>query len=963
MFPPQDTPRVFGVPIGTDMTQGLVDGLDQRIGQGDPMAWAQVEVFVNTKRVSRRIRDVIQAGPARLHPKIRLISDIAREANGVSPDPLAQRLEVSQLVRDLVLKFPDIAPLSSVFGLSDSLMSLFEEMHSEGVSAQDLLDLKVEDQSGYWDRSLQFVRIIQKFFADDTHPTTELVQREAVMAQIKRWDENPPQHPVIIAGSTGSRGTTLALMKAVANLPQGAVILPGFDFGCPSDVWDSLTAHTPQEDHPQYRFAKIMNDWDLKPDQIGNWSASTPINIARNQLISLSLRPAPITHYWLSEGPKLENLQTACNDITWVEAADQRAEAEAIALRLRHAVEQGETAAVVTPDRNLTRRIATALQRWNIIPDDSAGVPLSLSPPGRLLLQTLDLFDPKLPIDRIISILKHPLVAAQPNRGDHLRHTRDLELHLRRYGPAFPEYADLIEWARKKDDRLPWVAWLSKCIYGVNKPDAQNIPQWIEAHLARVTLLADGPAEIEGTLWDKEAGRKSEEAITKLRGCGDAAGPVALMDYSAVLRQVLNGEQVHDHSGAHPKVLIWGTLEARVQGADLVILAGLNEGIWPEAPAPDPWLNRTMRKDINLLLPERRVGLSAHDYQQAMGAKQVWVTRSLRSDDAETIPSRWLNRLENLMMGVDEDLLRQMKQNGKRWCAMADQLDLSPAQDPAPRPAPAPPATARPTTLSVTDIKHLIRNPYHIYAKHVLGLRALNPLVQSPDPALRGTVIHSILEHFASLGPKEGRPVTVGELLRVAERTLQKEVPWPADRRLWLARIAAFAEWFVQTEINRQDAMTHSLPERRGTLHLPDLGFSLIGTADRIDILNHGGVHLYDYKTGAAPTKGQQEHFDKQLLLEIEMINRGAFEDIGKQMVLGADYIQLNTSPKIVPAADAGDTFWPEFCELIKTYQLAETGFTARRAMLEHKDISDYDHLSRLGEWDVTEESTKVILT
>ena len=624
----------------------------------------------------------------------------------------------------------------------------------------------------------------------------------------------------------------------------------------------------------------------------------------------------------------------------------------------------GQTAAVITPDRNLTRRISTALAAWNITPDDSAGIPLNLTAPGRFLLHVLDLAQSQLTSETLLVLLKHPLTHSGSERGQHLRNTRELELYLRRSGPAFLTAQALLQWAEKEDHYRPWVDWINANVFDQWPQGPQPLENWITHHRKLAEGLSAGLVGEDGELWEQAPGRDTKTEIENLTRYAPAAGDVELIDYTAILRGVLSAGQTRDQNHVHSNILIWGTLEARVQSADLVILAGLNDGTWPEPPAPDPWLNRSLRLQAGLLLPERRIGLSAHDFQQAIGAKTVWLTRSLRSDDAETVPSRWLNRIENLLNGLekpdDASWMDHMRARGNEWLGKVEALEEPQVAPLSIRPSVAPPVASRPERLAVTDIKHLIRDPYAIYAKRVLNLRRLDPLTKSPDAPLRGTLIHDLLEAFLKTGPWTNAEAAKATLLALAEERFQSTVPWPAARRMWLARVVRFAEWFVTHEMKRQARILSTKPEIEGDVNLPELNFTLAGTADRIDLLNDGTAHIYDYKTGKPPSPAQQLHFDKQLLLEVEILRRGGFPGLGPLKVAGATYIGLDNAPSELPAPIDETDVWSDFSKLIRAYQSPEQGYAARRAMLKADDASDYDHLARYGEWSTNQRATVI---
>ncbi|MCH2076648.1 MAG: double-strand break repair protein AddB [Rhodobacteraceae bacterium] len=952
MFEPASKPRLFYVPPGADFPREVVRGLEARLK--DHAAWARMRLLVNAARMKTRLEAVFGKGPARLLPQMSLITDLG----ALDPSLTLGEGATAGLRRqlDLAANLKSVPGLTAYLDVARSLATLIDEMDGEGVSLETLNALNVADHGGHWERALAIVKVAA-LHKPGLGP--EAVARARTLALIENWQTSAPESPLLVAGSTGSRGTTSLLMEAVSKLPQGALILPGFDPNTPQNVWDTLQSSR-EEDHPQYRYADLLKRLECTPEDVVPWSDAPTPNWGRTRLISLSLRPAPVTHHWLEEGPKLGDLSPATQDVTLIEAKDQSSEAAAIALRLRQAAEDGISAALISPDRGLTRRVTAALARWSITPDDSAGAPLSLTPPGRLLLQIAALGAKGVAADTLIALLKHPLVATGGARGEHLQQTRALELHLRRRGPPFPTEADILDWAAQDDTRGEWSAWLAPLL-------APNPAENLADHLAWLRQAAEaicaGPGgENAGELWEEAPGRKTKDVYAGMEDVATDDDTLTAAELVTILAQTFAGESVTVVNDAHPYIMIWGTLEARAQGADIVILAGLNDGVWPGAAAPDPWMNRAMRHDAGLLSPERQIGLSAHDYQQAACAREIWLTRATKSDDAETVPSRWLNRLMTLLEGLPDqggrDALDEMRGRGQVWLDLAARLDLAGQTRPALRPSPIPPNTARPRKLSVTEIRTLIRDPYAIYAKHVLRLRELDPLAQTPDARLRGIVLHDVMQALS-----EGLPEDADEALTQVEATadkiLSRTVPWPAARKLWKARFMRAAPWFVETEASRREGLAHVAAEKSGAYTLRDQNFTLTGKADRIDVTNDGHARIYDYKTGNPPSPEEQKYFDKQLPLEALMIAAGAFPDVGALPVDKAAYIGLGSKPQ-EQDVDLSPDYQAEFVALITAMLDPEHGFTARRAMQKDTDASPYDLLSRFGEWGPTDDPKKV---
>jgi RecB family exonuclease len=491
----------------------------------------------------------------------------------------------------------------------------------------------------------------------------------------------------------------------------------------------------------------------------------------------------------------------------------------------------------------------------------------------------------------------------------------------------------------------------------------------IAAHRELAGALAGGPGGTPpGALWEEEPGRRAGAALADLARAAPAYGAeIAPRAYGDLLRSHFATEHAQDPRLPHPGVMIWGTLEARTGGADLAILAGLNDGTWPALPPPDPWLNRRMRYEAGLPAPERSVGLAAHDFQQAIAASEAMLTRATRSDEAETVPSRWLNRLTNLLGGLGPEgteALEAMRARGRRWHVLAQALEAPPAREaPAPRPSPRPPLPARPRELSVTRITTLIRDPYAIYAQYVLGLRKLRPLRPRADARARGESLHAVMEAFlARHAAWRGDPDAARAALAEATRALDHAAAGPEIRALWRARLLGVADRLVAGEMARLAEAEPVLAERFGRLALEEPAFTLIARPDRIDARADGTYAVRDYKSGNPPTPKQVRSFEKQLPLTAAMVEAGAFEGLAPAPVTEMTYISLGASGKdaAVPVEKEGtrlaDAALADLRRLIAAYDSPEQGYTARRAAESVRFEGDYDHLARLGEWDLASE-------
>ncbi|MEM0934607.1 MAG: double-strand break repair protein AddB [Pseudomonadota bacterium] len=980
------TPRLYGVPPGADFAEAVLGGLEARYAGAAAEVWGRMTIIVNAGRMARRLRACFEAGPARLLPKILPVSDLGPLAVGL-PVPQAMPrltlvLHLARLLDALTDATPDIAPKAALFDLAHSLADLIDELEGEGAGKATLDLLDVGDLSAHWQRSRSIVSAAYDYVAatDGRLPGSEAQRRRIVQAVLEGWRDAAPPGPFIVAGSTGSRGATRILMAAVARLPNGAVILPGFDFGMPESHWTALDTGVAAEDHPQYRFRALMRALGLEPSAVEPWSqADSAPDPKRNALLSLALCPAPVTDRWRRAARELPQLVEATAGMALLEAPSPRLEARAIAVRLREAVETGERAALITPDRDLSRQVAAALARWGIEPDDSGGTPLQQTPPGRLLRMSARLMGGSLLLPEVLAILKHPLAATGGDRGAHLLATRELELFLRRKAVSAPDADTLHRFAAPSagtdgacDTPKPafadWAMWVASLLTPV---DATSLASRVAAHLdlaERIARGADGAGS--GALWHEVTGtaaRAAMEALSKAAPAYD--GALSVRRYADLVSEHLARIPVTDPRLPHPDVMIWGTLEARVGALDLAILAGLNDGTWPALPVPDPWLNRAMRAQSGLLLPERQIGLAAHDFQQAIAVPKVLLTRALRDAEAATVPSRWLNRLTTLLRGLGQEgaeALDGMAERGQRALALAQELERPPRMvPPARRPAPRPPVAARPKALSVTRITTLIRDPYAIYAQYVLGLTRLAPLLPIGDARERGIALHAVMEAFlAKRAAWRHDEVAARQALDAAARDHLARLSTDRPiRTLWHARLMQAADRILPSERARLARWEPVLIEQRGALALADPPFTLTAKPDRIDRDAAGAFAVRDYKSGTPPSEKQVLLFEKQLLLEAAMVERGAFSGLDAGPVHEMTYLSLGPSglDREIPLSAPGGAHAPDLAldglaRLVARYAERAQGYTAQRAAERMQFAGDYDHLSRHGEWDLSDQ-------
>ncbi|MGL4406364.1 MAG: double-strand break repair protein AddB, partial [Notoacmeibacter sp.] len=766
---------------------------------------------------------------------------------------------------------------------------------------------------------------------------------------------------IIAAGSTGSIPATARLLETIAGMPNGAVVLPGLDTSpYASDLIKGLypaTGDASAIGHPQFGLAKLLHGMKADASNVQTLGAAPARLHARRQIISLALLPASKTHSWA--GQKFES--GVLDGVAIVEAANEREEALTIAVALRSAIEKpGATAALVTPDRVLARRVATELKRFQIDADDSGGTALTATIPGSFLMRLVEaLYGAGDPL-AILALIKHPLFC----NGRHRAAMRDVaekfELYVLRGRAGRPKLGALKHELQEahndhaKDGFEPRVLKLvtsndlERLTEFATLFDASVQPALFEGEkpfndvlTAIVTLLEQAATNAENSfakLYDKEAGASLANALKALIEAGKEFS-VRAADVPDVLRALLSGETVKPRPGGHARVFIWGTLEARLQTVDTVVLGGLNEGTWPAVPDSGPFLSRLMGQEIALEPPERRIGQSAHDFEQLLGLSDVIITRSLRSEGAPSEPARWLQRMF-AVAGQSE--IEAVKLRGLALIGLARRIDISAPQEFEKRPDPKPPLNTRPTHFSVTDIETLRRDPYAIYARKILGLYPLEELIADPGPRERGNLFHAIMHEATRQNLDYNSGLAAQKSLTDIASDCFNAANLPEDiAALWWPRFTAMVPELVAFEMQRQQSSIVRHSEiASGKLPVGATGITLGARADRVDVIGVRDAVVMDYKTGSTPNISDARALHApQLALEAALLAKGAFSELGTLDVLEALFIRLGNrgSVKIETLAntdktplDLGEEAWERLEKLLYYFNELSHGYVSR---------------------------------
>ncbi|WP_407975975.1 double-strand break repair protein AddB [Brucella pseudogrignonensis] len=1030
-------PKLFSIPSGTAFLPAFAKALlEGRLIEGfpgnasDPLALANATIYVPTRRAARALRSIlVDMNPAKsaILPTIRPLGDVDEDAaffnaatSGVfdlnPPIGKAERLLLlARLIRPWRESLP--AHVRALFGVDDvsvpattsdaiwlarDLAGLMDQVETDNAKWSELASIAPDDLADWWQVTLGFLDIVTKLWPEIleerklSNPAAH--RNELIWGEVRRLRDHPPQGPVIAAGSTGSIPATAELVSVIARLPQGAVVLPGLDRDLDEGAWNLLGASDDNPStfgHPQYGLHKLLQAIGVLRKDVEHIE-DMPVNKrVLERVVSEALRPAETTDAWslLNRDADMQPqaLLQSAQKIDLIETANEREEALAVALALRDAIsDENKTAALVTADRNLARRVVGELARFGIDADDSGGRHLrdiETATLMRLMVETV--FNPGDPV-ALLALVKHPMLRLGGKRIDRRLAAETLELVAFRGGTGRASIIDLPAFFDRRMEESANQSWQPAW-------HATVTPDMIEAARALCVSLSEAVAPLapfatinrrtdigEITRATVEAlenlARDESESVTRYYSgehgeklasflrqlvASEAGLDFEAIEWPAILEALMSGETVKPHPGGHPRVFIWGALEARLQTMDTLVIGGLNEGTWPAKTRNDPFMSRPMKAMIALDPPERRTGLAAHDFQMALGMDHVVLSRSQRSDNAPTIPSRWLQRLETVL---GSDVTKDMRSRGQRFIHWAREIDQAPDVPFVKRPEPAPPVSARPKHFSVTEIETLRRDPYAIFAKKILKLRPLEPLIRDPAAAERGTLFHDILGHFTEEGIDPLAPDASAQLEEFG-RYFFGEMDLPIEiEAVWWPRFTAlipqFLEWERERAYNVQTRFAEISSDKR---EVESLGITLSGRADRIDLMRDGTAEVIDYKTGSTPSP-RQAHvlLSPQLALEAALLVRGAFRELGSVRASDLTYVRLRAGGEVKPetilkirnppsektAPAIGEEAWQRLAQLLAEYQNPAKGYLSRALPFRETDLTgDYDHLARVLEW------------
>lgn len=1036
--------RVFNIPSSAPFLHTLLSALvDGRLIEGfharkNPDRLAQATLYLPTQRACRIAREIflgVLDQDAVLLPRIVALGHADEdELDFAQTDPaefpsltvgeaipgLPRRLVLMRLVSAWAkqLGSHDLASAPVVAGgpastlaLADDLARLIDDMTTRGVDWNALDTLVPDDLDRYWQLTLDFLRIAKEawpaYLAEQK--LIEPAQRRDLLIEAETARIATLPGPFIAAGSTGSMPSTAKFLHTIARHPQGAVVLPGLDTDLDTDAWRAIggvrnsegrIVEHPLSSHPQFALHGLLELLGMERRDVQ--ALVKPAAHGRELLASEAMRPATETARWhqrLAEQDVAARIGAGFDTLAIVEAANPEMEALAIAVAMRESRQHNKTAALVTPDRALARRVMAALGRWKLAFDDSGGDSLMETPAGIFARLAMETITTELSPPTLLALLKHPLLRLGQAEGAWTEAIYNLELAVLRgtrpaprckgLQAAFAWFTDEWNKAQRKEhsalhrseprcrltqNDLDGIARLLDALTDALAP-LENLPPGAQdfaalAQLHRETLIRlSGVGNDRIAAFDGHDGQQLMQAFDELPASPPTHIALELADYPDLFTTAFAGRVVRRPQNEDASLRIYGLLEARLTQCDRVILGGLVESVWPPAPRIDPWLSRPMRHELGLDLPERRIGLTAHDFAQLLGAEDVVLTHAAKVGGAPSVASRFLHRMKAI---ARPETWNKALERGARYVRYAEALDHPENVQPVAQPAPRPPVTLRPLQMSVTEIEDWLRDPYTIFAKRILKLTPLDPVDLPLTAADRGSAIHNALGDFTTAHSKTLPGNIAAELRSFGERHFAGLMEHPEARALWWPRFLRIADWFAGWEIKRREDVADIAAELRGEIPIPlDNGrsFTLSARADRIEQRADRTFAIVDYKTGAPPS-GKQVRLglSPQLTLEAAILRRGGFKPFpapvsvsellyiklsGNNPAGDLKPVNLNHDGKDQLPDEAADKALSELSALIKKFDNPEQAYKSLVLPMWSNRYGTYDDLARIKEWSV----------
>ncbi len=912
--------------------------------ESNPIRIAQTRIILPTKRACRSMKEafVRKCGDKPLLlPQLTALYEI-EDLNECIPPAISSTERLFLLAR-LCMAKPNINTLDEAIKIAMSLTQILDEFYLHEASLEKLEQIvPYKELAIHWNESIEFLDILRQSWPAILQERNKIDAADRRIRLINylthKIQSGQMNEPVVLAGFNGAIPAVNKLIKALNNSDNSLILLDGMNNSLDDEGWENVHAN-----HYQYDFKKLLKSLNRTGESIPSISQN---NVPHETLIHEALKPAEQIEEWRS----LQLSDDVLKNVHRIDCETINEEALTIATLLRQVLETPEkTGALVTNDRFLARRVILEMRRWGVELDDSAGTPLHHTPIGVYLslLANYGLQDGN--GQAAVTLLKHPLAADGQFPSTLRTQIRNAEKE-----------------ARTNNTKLSYTLQSDISIFlsyfKENTPI--SFETLLNAHLEAAEILATSSdrSGIE-RLWQSDAGEQAYRFFSELKEHAGIIGNILPTHYPDTLNLLMSGVSVRPKFGMHPRLDILGPIEARLSHPDVCIIGGLNEGTFPTQPDTGPWLSRPMRTGAGLPPLESEIGTQSMDFAHCFCAKEVYLTRSMKMDGSQTIPSRFLSRIEAVLNGsniqweFEKPIISRL-------------IDKPNSFEKIERPLPIPAKELRPKKLPVTGIEKLMQNPYGIYAQYILNLKKLPELEKYSEGRAFGIAIHAAIENMIK---NNNFNFDSNILLKEMEAQLKLLNITDFDLALCQPRLKKMAEFIMNRQIEQVTQTTQTVVESAGTIDFElDDGtpFTLTAKADRIDLKKDNSAEIIDYKTGSVPSSTEiLKGIKPQLPLEGLILQQGGFSEIKtKTNDIALTFWKIHGKNQggevknVTVKLEENDTDLFELSfnglkNLLNAYQNDTKPYESQPNPKLVK-YDDYDHLARVKEW-LSEDETE----
>lgn len=818
--------------------------------------------------------------------------------------------------------------------IASQLENLFDEIEKNDIDIGKLHDIDDSNLSLHRQITLDFLKSfhvqIKNSLIRDNIFFNSSYQNFIINKFIEALNRYGTKNPIIIAGSTGSLSVGKKLIQAIAAQQNCLAVIYGFDH--------SLATLNAQY-HPNFLLNQLVEFLEINPASIQTYQGQNQLcTQSRSDFIKYCMLTHDQSHQWQDLDSKLNVIEIAqdlSDNFTLIEAKDEKEEAKLIALALYDA----SNASVIVNNDKLATLLKYELENLGLQYNDSRNISILNSKIICFILSLLQLIENDFAAYDLLSLIKNPLFKDHANpiifdlEKKILRQERS-ETGLQGIKTKLKTVNDA-KITAFFDDLCRDLSALTQLSHHI------NIASYSQQLIASVEKLTN--QTWHSLLQTQDGQVEIFELFEKLKKQDffmiNSQNPLQ------IFRTIFSKASYYMMSDANAAIQILSPVEARLVNRDLVIIASLNEGDFPEIESQN-WLGKKIRKDLGVDKKLVKIGQNAYDFSHYLHNKKVILSRSLVKNNAVSICSPFLLKFKALCQKANIAL--NSGQNLKQQLLCMQECE----QIIASRANPKPPQHLRPKTLAITDIAKLRSDPYAIYAKKILKLKELQKIDYETGFAEFGSFIHKILEEYVKA------PQAKELFIKKAQKIFEDYFTSIQAQLTWWPKFENIFDNFIQTE----EKFSYLKNYTEIPAHIVINNITLRGKIDRAALNQNNAIDIYDYKTGQISSiKSVISGDDPQLTISALMIIEGLIEIDMKNYdnIASINYWKLSLSNQsdittickksdelqiLINAAKSG------LEKLFSYFENEENGYISAPKLKQYKK-NEYHHLARIDEW------------